>query len=194
MAENCDLRHLGIDRGAVLEGGVNGRECHRRNGRHIKAARLWRGLDRSAPVPRDTIAMSASAHPIEYEMVEPLPTRLRRFREQCGISRSELAVRTGLSRPTIWAWESGKTQPRLSNLRVLASVLGISQLELVGGLEAAVPDDELDVMMSTDWQHGEIPAGLANPQRLSIMIYAAKLSIAALAGIKAQNVKISIEL
>jgi len=138
--------------------------------------------------------MSASAHPIEYEMVEPLPTRLRRFREQCGISRSELAVRTGLSRPTIWAWESGKTQPRLSNLRVLASVLGISQLELVGGLEAAVPDDEVDMMLATGWEHGEIPAGLANPQRLSIMIYAAKLSIAALAGIKAQNVKISIEL
>lgn len=103
-------------------------------------------------------------------------------------------MRTGLSRPTIWAWESGKTQPRLSNLRVLASVLGISQLELVGGLEAAVPDDEVDVMLETGWEHGEIPAGLANPQRLSIMIYAAKLSIAALAGIKAQNVKISIEL
>lgn len=103
-------------------------------------------------------------------------------------------MRTGLSRPTIWAWESGKTQPRLSNLRVLASVLGISQLELVGGLEAAVPDDEVDMMLATGWERGEAPAGLANPQRLSIMIYAAKLSIAALAGIKAQNVKISIEL
>ena len=143
---------------------------------------------------RRAAAMSASAHPIEYEMGEALPTRLRRFREQCGISRSELAAQTGLSRPTIWAWESGKTQPRLSNLRVLASVLGISQLELVGGLEAAVPDDDVSDMMLNGWHHGEIPAGLANPQRLSIMIYAAKLSIAALAGIKAQNVKISIEL
>lgn len=138
--------------------------------------------------------MSASARPIDYDMTEPLPMRLRRIREQCGITRSELAVRTGLSRPTIWAWESGKTQPRLSNLRVLADVLGISQLELVGGLEAAVPDDEVDAMLATGWEHGEMPAGLANPQRLSIMIYAAKLSIAALAGIKAQNVKISIEI
>ena len=103
-------------------------------------------------------------------------------------------MRTGLSRPTIWAWESGKTQPRLSNLRVLASVLGISQIELVGGLEAAVPDEEVDMMLSTNWDQGEVPAGLANPQRLSIMIYAAKLSIAVLAGIKPQNVKISIEL
>jgi transcriptional regulator with XRE-family HTH domain len=138
--------------------------------------------------------MSASIRPVDYETAESLPTRLRRFREQYGISRSELATRTGLSRPTIWAWESGKTQPRLSNLRVLANVLGISQLELVGGLEAAVPDDEVEAMLATGWEHGDLPAGLANPQRLSIMIYAAKLSIAALAGIKAQNVKISIEL
>lgn len=138
--------------------------------------------------------MSASAHPIEFEMIEPLPTRLRRFREQCGISRSELAVRTGLSRPTIWAWESGKTQPRLSNLRVLASVLGISQLELVGGIEDAAGDDEIDMMISPAWNHAELPAGLANRQRLSIMIYAARLGIAALAGVKPQNVKISIEL
>lgn len=138
--------------------------------------------------------MSASAHPIEFEMIEPLPTRLRRFREQCGISRSELAVRTGLSRPTIWAWESGKTQPRLSNLRVLASVLGISQLELVGGIEDAAGDDEIDMMISPAWNHTELPAGLANRQRLSIMIYAARLGIAALAGVKPQNVKISIEL
>jgi transcriptional regulator with XRE-family HTH domain len=138
--------------------------------------------------------MSASVRPVDYETAEPLPTRLRRFREQCGISRSELATRTGLSRPTIWAWESGKTQPRLSNLRVLANVLGISQFELVGGLEAAVPDDEVEAMLATGWEHGDLPAGLANPQRLSIMIYAAKLSIAALAGIKAQNVKISIEI
>ncbi len=127
-------------------------------------------------------------------MIEPLPTRLRRFREQCGISRSELAVRTGLSRPTIWAWESGKTQPRLSNLRVLASVLGISQLELVGGIEDAAGDDEIDMMISPAWNHTELPAGLANRQRLSIMIYAARLGIAALAGVKPQNVKISIEL
>jgi transcriptional regulator with XRE-family HTH domain len=138
--------------------------------------------------------MSASARPVDFDGTEPLPTRLRRFREQCGISRSELAMRTGLSRPTIWAWESGKTQPRLSNLRVLANVLGISQFELVGGLDVAVPDDEVEAMLATGLEQGDLPAGIANPQRLSIMIYAAKLSIAALAGIKAQNVKISIEL
>lgn len=125
---------------------------------------------------------------------EPLPARLRRLREQCGMSRSQLAERTGLSRPTIWAWESGKTQPRHSNLQALATALGIAEVDLVGGSEAAAYRIEQDVMSSAAWQNSEIPDGLANPQRLRIMIYAARLAIAALAGIKAQNVKISIEL
>ncbi len=112
------------------------------------------------------------------------------------MSRSELAERAGLSRPTIWAWESGKTQPRNSNLQTLAAALGISEIELIAGRESlgGGPLDEMDVLMPSAWESGELPVGLAHPQRLRIMIYAAKLGIAALAGIKAQNVKISIEL
>ncbi len=137
--------------------------------------------------------MSASMNSIGGDAEEPLPSRLRRLREQCGLSRSELAERTGLSRPTIWAWESGKTQPRQSNLHTLANALGISEMELVGTPGAILPRGEID-LLGTGWQSGEIPDGLANPHRLRIMIYAARLSIAALAGINAQNVKISIEL
>ncbi len=180
-------------------GGDNELQRHRHERPSVDPHRTGSWPMRAAPRSRPhrleaAPFMSASAGPVYYGTTEPLPTRLRRFRELCGISRSELALRTGLSRPTIWAWESGKTRPRLRNLRVLANVLGISQLELVGGLEAAVPDNEVEAMLATGWEHGDMPAGIANPQRLSIMIYAAKLSIAALAGIKAQNVKISIEL
>jgi transcriptional regulator with XRE-family HTH domain len=139
--------------------------------------------------------MSASADPVGGSSSELLSTRLRRVREERGMSRSELAERAGLSRPTIWAWESGKTQPRNSNLQTLATALGISEIELVTGRESSGgPVDEIDVLMPSAWETGEIPAGLAHPQRLRIMIHAAKLGIAALAGIKAQNVKISIEL
>ncbi len=135
-----------------------------------------------------------SANAMGFDGEEPLPARLRRLREQCGMSRSELAERTGLSRPTIWAWESGKTQPRHSNLQTLATALGIPEIDLVGSSEATAYRIEQDVMSPGAWQNSEIPDGLANPQRLRIMIYAARLAIAALAGIKAQNVKISIEL
>ena len=139
--------------------------------------------------------MNASADPVGGSSSELLSTRLRRVREERGMSRSELAERAGLSRPTIWAWESGKTQPRNSNLQTLAAALGISEIELVTGRESSGgPVDEIDVLMPSAWETGEIPAGLAHPQRLRIMIHAAKLGIAALAGIKAQNVKISIEL
>ena len=140
--------------------------------------------------------MSASAEPVGSSPAEQLSERLRRFREERGMSRSELAERAGLSRPTIWAWESGKTQPRNSNLQTLAAALGISEIELIAGRESfgSGPLDEMDVLMTSAWESGELPVGLAHPQRLRIMIYAAKLGIAALAGIKAQNVKISIEL
>lgn len=138
--------------------------------------------------------MSGPIYPPASEQEESLPTRLRRVREQCGISRSELAQRAGLSRPTIWAWESGKTQPRQSNLQAMAMALGLSEAELVGDTELALQRSEIDGLIASGWQNGDIPAGLADPQRLKIIIWAAKLSIASLAGIKAQNVKISIDL
>jgi len=138
--------------------------------------------------------VSASASQIGIEIGEPLPARLRRLREECGMSRSELAERTGLSRPTIWAWESGRTQPRQSNLQMLANALGIAEIDLVGRSDTAAYRFDQEMIGPEVWQNNEIPDGLANPQRLSIMIHAARLAIAALAGIKSQNVKISIEL
>lgn len=132
--------------------------------------------------------------PVVGSTDEPLPARLRRFREQCGMSRSELAERTGLSRPTIWAWESGKTQPRLGNLQTLANALGIAETDLIGPNQAGSYRTEQDAMFLGAWENSEIPDGLANPRRLRIMIYAARLAIAALAGVRAENVKISIEL
>lgn len=136
----------------------------------------------------------ASAKPVGLDMGETLPARLRRLREECGMSRSELAERAGLSRPTIWAWESGRTQPRHSNLQTLAIALGIAEGDIIGGNETLVYSIEQDGAFAGARQNNDIPDGLANPQRLSIMIHAARLAIAALAGIKAQNVKISIEL
>lgn len=126
---------------------------------------------------------------------ESLPMRLRRLREQSGLSQSELAERTGLSRPTIWAWESGRTQPRHSNLQTLAHALGISEGDLVPADAAVSPPrlDEVETAVLPAAHQGDLPAA-ADQQRLRIMIYAAKLGIAALAGIEAQNVKISIEL
>lgn len=137
--------------------------------------------------------MSAAVDPAVANAGEPLPQRMRRFREESGLSRAELADRTGLSRPTIWAWESGKTQPRQSNLETLAHALGISAQELTGQDQSEAIWREMDAMGLSSWRNVGIPAGAGNAHRLSVLIYAAQLVIAAMAGVDARNVRISIK-
>lgn len=202
MAENGNFQHIHRRIEARLWGGGNGCLHRRRSWRTPELYRHWCRPDRPARRRVDAPGapcnghpgMSASYSPVGIGGDDSLPARLRRYREQSGMSRSELAERTGLSRPTIWAWESGKTQPRQSNLSALANALGIPEIELIGAAVSTLPRSEIEGLAVAGWQSGEIPEGLANPQRLKIMIYAARLSIAALAGISAQNVKISIEL
>ncbi|WP_039578771.1 helix-turn-helix domain-containing protein [Sphingopyxis fribergensis] len=137
--------------------------------------------------------MSAAANPAVVNAGEPLPQRMRRFREECGLSRAELADRTGLSRPTIWAWESGKSRPRQSNLETLAHALGISAQELTGKDQSEAMYREMDAMGLSAWRTVGIPAGAGNAHRLSVLIYGAQLVIAAMAGVDARNVRISIK-
>ena len=136
--------------------------------------------------------MSASVKPAVAIAGEALPQRLRRFREQSGLSRAELADRTGLSRPTIWAWESGKSKPRQSNLETLALALGIPAHEFNGRDQSEALWHEMDAMGLSAWRTVGIPAGEGNAHRLSVLVYAAQLVIAAIAGVEARNVRISI--
>jgi transcriptional regulator with XRE-family HTH domain len=62
-----------------------------------------------------------------------LKDRLRRIREELGLSQSELAARCGLSIDSIQNWEQGRTQPRLPALMQLAACLGVSLDTLVTG-------------------------------------------------------------
>src|SRR3546814_5082410 len=66
-----------------------------------------------------------------------LAGRLLRLRQERGLSRVELSNRTGFSKPSIWAWESGRTMPRRSNLIALADAFGISERELFAGEPAS---------------------------------------------------------
>lgn len=136
--------------------------------------------------------MSGAVNPAVVSVPEPLSLRMRRYREQRGLSRAELADRTGLSRPTIWAWESGKSIPRQSNLEALAQVLGISPQELTGEEHGESVWREVDAMGLSAWRTLGVPAGAGNAHRLSVIVYAAQLVIAALAGVDARNVRISI--
>lgn len=142
----------------------------------------------------DMTAVLGGVDTADTKAESDLAERLRRFREQSGMTRSQLAERAGLSRPTIWAWECGKTRPRQNNLRNLALALGISERELVGKDRSEPAYNEYDPLGPVMWSEDNISTRLPNADRLRIMMYAAKLGIAALAGVKARNVKISIEI
>jgi len=110
---------------------------------------------------------------------EELPARLTRLRRERGISRSTLAAHTGISTPSLWAWEVGKTMPRRKGLIALAKALGVSAGELLG--EAASPPSTRAKDVARDLQ------GLGD------LLDRSKREIAALAGVEADKVKISIE-
>ena len=109
---------------------------------------------------------------------EMLAQRLLRLRKERGLSRAALSVRTGFSRPSIWAWESGKTVPRRSNLPALAEAFGISEQELLAGDTPARA-------------HGGGSTGTA--EEIRALVESSREEIAALAGVEPANVKIAIE-
>ena len=57
---------------------------------------------------------------------------LKRLRESRGLTRLELAERTGVTNAAIGYYETGKREPQASSLVALASALGASVDELLG--------------------------------------------------------------
>ena len=51
--------------------------------------------------------------------------RLRKAREGLGLDRGQFAELTGISRGTIWNYETGKTKPRRTYLRLWAMATGV---------------------------------------------------------------------
>lgn len=95
-----------------------------------------------------TAALSAAE--LQSDVVESGPTqpiedfgaRLHRLRIERGMSLADIANRLGVSKPTVWAWEHGKSRPVEKRLSALAEALGVTP----GGLEPAPsgPSEELE--------------------------------------------------
>lgn len=112
---------------------------------------------------------------------EMLPDRLRRLRRERGLTRTALSERTGFSKPSLWAWESGKTMPRRKSLLVLADVFGLTEQQLLLGEAVATPRETR-------------PADVAQSGRqLHEIIDAAKRQIADHAGVDKSQVQIRID-
>ena len=59
-------------------------------------------------------------------------TNLQRIRKEKGLSQKELADALGVTQGTVSAWESGRWDPTVENLRAVAKVLGVTVDELIG--------------------------------------------------------------
>lgn len=60
--------------------------------------------------------------------------KLYQFRKENGLSQEELANKVGVSRQTIYAWESGKSIPDTENISKICQVFNITTDELANGL------------------------------------------------------------
>lgn len=115
-----------------------------------------------------------------------LAARLKQLRIARDLTRAELAERSGISTPSIWAWETGRTVPRLGSLETLARGLGVPVSELQIGTSPAPMDFEAI---------GQSDRGSdLRTARLAELVAASKAQIAALAGTTADRVSITIEL
>ena len=57
---------------------------------------------------------------------------LQRIRKEKGVSQQELADALGVTQGTISAWESGRWNPTVENLRAAAQFLEVTIDELIG--------------------------------------------------------------
>lgn len=126
----------------------------------VEEARLW-------TVPR------LIGEAIDGASADQLPIAIRAARSSAGLSAAELARRAGVSRPTLWSWETGKSRPTKENLANLKQAL---QMEMGDGA-ARAEDDE--------------PVGKVQPS-LNQVVERHRQSMADELGVAPGSIKISI--
>ena len=66
-----------------------------------------------------------------YDFPDDFPERLKRFREESGLSWSEIARRIGTYRYTVWRWKAGRGRPNMEHMMALldlAESLGLRHI------------------------------------------------------------------
>lgn len=129
--------------------------------------------------------------PVPRTAARTLAARLKQLRMAKDLTRAELAERSGISTPSIWAWETGRTVPRLGSLETLAKGLGVAVSELQIGVGSAAADLPMVAAPSSSGGEG---AGDLRTARLGELVAASKAQIAALAGTTPDRVSITIAL
>ncbi len=133
----------------------------------------------------------AADAPMPRTAARTLAARLKQLRIAKDLTRAELAERSGISTPSIWAWETGRTVPRLGSLETLAKGLGVTVSELQIGVAGAVGEPDPMIMAA---MAGGDAGGDLRTTRLTELVAASKAQIAAMAGTTPDKVSISITL
>ncbi|MDE2437229.1 MAG: helix-turn-helix transcriptional regulator, partial [Sphingomonadales bacterium] len=68
---------------------------------------------------------------------EAFAARLQRLRKDRGLTLAAIADVLGVSKPTVWAWEQGRSRPTAEHMRGLARTLGLDETELAGNRQSA---------------------------------------------------------
>lgn len=165
----------------------------------VSASVVWRG-DRLAgcrfdePISQAVLSAAQLRNPIQHGLdlnelaaSAPFGERLRFYRQRRGLSRTRLATLTGLSAPTLWAWEAGKTQPRRRSLDAVAAALDVSVEELLTGAPSSGQLPEAATAAET-----EVTASA--PSSISEKLRPFKAEIASLLGVEPGQVHITIKL
>ena len=63
---------------------------------------------------------------------ESFPSKLKAAREKYGFTQRDIEKETGIKQPTIASYETGRTQPDLETLGILADFYGVSVDWLLG--------------------------------------------------------------
>lgn len=90
----------------------------------------------------------------------PRPRDLKQTRKNLGLSQSDVAQECGLSRPSVSKIENGKTDPRLSTLREICSVLNETSEKVTArsvmtkNVISIAPDEQISTAVDRMFQHG----------------------------------------
>ena len=137
---------------------------------------LTKGEISAAQLKARPLDVQPSASPSSDLQSETFGQRLKRLRMASSYSMVGLANATGVTKPTLWKWETERVRPRQKALANLAGVLGVSESYLLFGIG--------------DGEEGPAETGQSN---LAETVAASRAAIARLAGVSTDKVTIDID-
>ena len=97
----------------------------------------------AAQLRGDTSDEARAPRPALAALDDDFGHRLQRLRKQRGLTLAQIAERLGVSKPTVWAWEQGRSRPVGNRIDPLAEVLGVSRTELYPDANTPTPLNDL---------------------------------------------------